>query len=249
MKINLVKTAVAVALGSASLLSQAATVNLSDWAFGDGNKVKVGAPSHSGLAGGFKGSVQFAAGGELGFSVTLTDFITYCVEIEENFHLPSGDMSGYSVFAGADYSKWVNPNNSGNTALGTSNRLGQLLSYVGSNSTLVDSAAESTSLQLAIWNIIYDNDADLDTPGLFASTRSDAHLYNPHAETLLANSAGVANTLDVFVLSRDGKQDFLLTRPSTTPGDSTSQVPEPASMALAMLALAAAGASSRRRRA
>jgi hypothetical protein len=249
MKTSLIRTAVALLLGSTALLSQAATVNLSTWAFGSGNGVSVGAPSHTGPAGGFKGSVTFE-GAENGFSTPLTDFITYCVELDQSFSLPSGDMRGYSVVAGASYDLWNSSNarnpSTGNTAAGTAERLGKLLTYVGSNSGIVDTAAESTSLQLAIWNVIYDNDEVLDTGSFIAGGTTTQKSYNLYANSLLENSDTVTNTLDVFVLTRDApmSQDFLLTRPRL-PGQ---DIPEPASLALSLLGLAAAGAVSRRRR-
>jgi hypothetical protein len=250
MKTSLIRTAAALLLGGTAMLSQAATVNLSTWAFGSGNGVSVGAPNHTGPAGGFKGSVTFAAGGESGFSTPLTDFITYCVELDQSFSLPSGDMRGYSVVAGASYDLWNSSNarnpSTGNTAAGTADRLGKLLTYVGSNSGIVDTAAESTSLQLAIWNVIYDSDEVLDTGSFIAGGTPAQKSYNSYANTLLANSATFTNTLDVFVLTRDDpkSQDFLLTR-QRLPGQ---DIPEPASLALSLLGLAAAGAVSRRRR-
>lgn len=238
MPSSFVRTAIATLLGSASVLSQAASVNLSQWAHGNswGHTVSVGSPDHTGPAGGFKGKVEFAAGGESGFTDKLTDFITYCVEIEESFRLPSGRLDGYAVVTGAAYGRWSD--GIGEAGADITDRLGRLLSYVGSNGTLVDSADESTSLQLAIWNAIYDHDDSLGE-GTFQEKSNSR--FNSHANALLAASANWNQTLDIFVLTKAGSQDFLLTR-------APAPVPEPASLALAVLALGAAGAASRRRR-
>ena len=58
--------------------------------------------------------------------------------------------------------------------------------------------------------------------------------------------------VDVYVLQKNGVQDFVLTRDTgrvvtgNTPG--IANIPEPASLALAALGLAAAGAATRRRK-
>ncbi len=247
----IIRTAVATALGTAGMLAHAATVNFSQWAYGDswGNVVNVGSPDHIGAAGAFKGAVAFT-GTEQGFSGTINNFISYCVEIDESFYLPSGNMTGYNVVAGASYTKWNNPNATGKVAGDTAIRLGQLLSYVGANSTLVDTAAESTSLQLAIWNIIYDTDNSV-TSGVF-SEKTVNGAYDAYANTLLNTSRSWTHSLDVFVLQRSGSQDFVLTRDTggLVPQNFVfNDVPEPASLALASLALGAAGLAGRRRRA
>lgn len=254
MKKNLLRALGAVALASATLAAQAATVNLGSWAYGDssGNVVNVGSPDHTGPAGGFKGAVLFdAADAASGFSGVMSNFITYCVEIEESFYLPSGSMTGYSVVAGSADAEWNNPNGTGKTASGTSNRLGQLLSYAAANNVIRSStaAADSTSLQLAIWNVIYDTDSTVSS-GVFSEKSNSA--YDAYADTLLTASAGWGRMLDVYVLQKSGSQDFVLTRDTgrvvtaITPGIGAN-IPEPASLALALLGLAAAGAASRKR--
>jgi hypothetical protein len=238
---------VALAAGSA-LPARAAIVNLGDWAYGDSwsHVVDVGAPAYRVPAGAFKGAVKFAADGEQGFTGTITNFVTYCVELDQSFPMPSGNMSGYSVVAGADYARWNGAGLSSNTAAATSERLGQLLSYVGANPGLVDDASESTSLQLAIWNLIYDGDASV-TSGLFRETSGSA--YDGYATQLLADAGGWSGVLDVYVLAKDGSQDFLLTRDGgrrLAPADLRA-VPEPATALLAAVALGGVALVRRRR--
>ena len=100
----------------------------------------------------------------------------------------------------------------------------------------VDSAAESTSLQLAIWNIVYENDLSLATTGSFADTSA----HGPYATSLLALSARQAPTQNVFVLKSASSQDQLLWR-SMRPGEPSNatngQVPEPMTLALVAAAL------------
>lgn len=236
MKNNLARIAAAVALCSASMASQAAVVNLTGWAFGSGNVVDVATPAHKGSAGGFKGSVNFSAAEEAaGFTDILGNgFITYCVEINEHFRLPSGDMTGYVVQSASTYVRSFN-----GTAFGaaTASRLGKLMSYVASNAALVDTAAESTALQLAVWNIVYDADDSLNG-GPFKEN-SVADNFKSTANSLLTASAGAQNKYDVYILSKSGSQDFLLLR----------ELPEPTSLALAFVALGGMGAAARRRKA
>ena len=133
-------------------------------------------------------------------------------------------MSGYSIVAASAYGEWTLPS--------TANRIGQLITYVHANPTAVDTAAESTSLQLAIWNSIYDTDNTL-TGGSFLDTTS----YAAYADTLLAASVSTISNLNVFVLTNANSQDFLVTTP----------VPEPETYALVLAGLGAMVTVTRRR--
>ena len=93
-------------------------------------------------------------------------------------------MTGYTIVPGSAYAEWTLPT--------TANRIGQLITYVNANPTAVDTAAESTSLQLAIWNPIYDTGNTL-TGGSFLDTTS----YATYADTLLAASASKISNLNV----------------------------------------------------
>lgn len=224
---------VAAALAGTAMLSQAATVNFTGWAFGSGNQVSVGTPNHSGLAGGFKGSVDFSAAEEaLGFADMMNNsFISYCVEINEHFSLPSGNMTGYSVVSASDYVRSYD-----STVLGAdaANRLGGLMSLVAADPNRVNTAAESTALQLAVWNLIYDSDGSV---GAGAFHENAASSFSATANALLGDIANQANRYEVYVLTKAGSQDFLLLR----------QVPEPTSLALSLAALGGLGFVARRR--
>jgi hypothetical protein len=230
------RTVGALALAGAMLapaLSQAAEVRLSDWAYGNswGNTVTVGTPAHTGAAGGFKGSLNFDAAEEAQGWVDIADpdFITYCVEITESFSgFPSATMSGYAVKSAAAYG-W---------SMARAERIGRLMSHVAAGPTRVDHKDESTALQLALWNLVYDDEADLSLlGGVFQEAGPST--FDLHANTLLADSASATNRYAVYVLSKQGSQDFLLLR----------QVPEPATLALSIVALGGVGLSRVRRRA
>jgi hypothetical protein len=206
-------------LSAAACASQAANVTLTGWAFGAGNNVQ--ATGYSGKAGAYVGRLTGAPGFD------ADPFVTYCVELEEYFSFSGNAMTGYNVVDGASY--FAARRGDG----GIAERLGRLMSFVAANPAAVDNAAESTSLQLAVWNLVYDSDWAVST----ASTFRDQSSYRTAADSLLAGGQGIAaSRFDVFVLEKRGSQDFVLLR---------QRVPEPGTLALVA---AAFGALAWRRR-
>ncbi|MBT9488490.1 MAG: PEP-CTERM sorting domain-containing protein [Rubrivivax sp.] len=225
--LHITRAVIGATLALGALAGQAATMTLSGWAHGNGNNVQTSAPVYNGAAGGFAGT--------LSGSVDLDGNIrTYCVELSQVFHW----NVGYSVNV-------VDATTHFGTASGKAGRLGQLLSYVQDQDLFALAAAGSqdnlsTSLQLAVWNIVYDTDATL-AGGSFA----DASSFAAAASALLAASQNWTNALDLWVLASSTAQDQLVWR--TSPGNTGQDVPEPASLALVSLALGGLALSRRRR--
>jgi hypothetical protein len=221
MKNRWVGVAFAAVLGSAPVLASATVVNLTGWTFGSGNTVNVTSPSDNGPAGGFTGSIS-----GFGAAFDSASFQTYCVELTQYFYLPSGPMTGYSIMTPAAYGEWARP-------AATANRIGQLITYVNANPTAVSTSAESTSLQLAIWNSIYDTDNTL-----LAGSFKDTSGFAAYANTLLSDSLSTVSDLNVYVLANPNSQDFLVTKPLS----------EPETLALMAVGLTGFGFMARRRR-
>jgi hypothetical protein len=203
-------------LATAAVGALAGTVHFNGgtdvWTFGSGHAVNLTYPtnqSYKGPAGGFSGSLD-------GNALNM-----YCVELTQEFW-PGGTYT-YTDQAASIY--FTGPDNK-------ADKLGRLLSYVFDNN-LITSSAASTSLQLAIWNVVYDTDYSMSN-GLFRDTST----FAAKADAWLGQSVNYADTYGVFVLSSPSSQDQL----------HWNKVPEPASLALVMLGLGAAGAARRRAR-
>jgi transglutaminase-like putative cysteine protease len=124
----------------------AADVRLSGWAYGQGGTVS--GSMYRGAAGGFGGSLSGAG------PFDTQALITYCVELGESFSFSQQAMRGYELVDGQAY-----------FGAERADRLGRLMGFVAADPSRVDTAGESTSLQLAIWNLVYDDDYSLRVGG------------------------------------------------------------------------------------
>jgi len=237
---HFIRTVCAAALLATGLVAQAGTVAFSGWAHGNGNAVNVhlATPAYTfrGEAGAFKVTLSNFLGAYSGFNGS---FEAYCVELMQSVNI-NRSYNDYSIVTASSYFA-AKPH--------VAAKLTNLISYANNGNLLGAANAgskddQSTALQLAIWNTVYDTDSTLaaSSRAMFtdSSRFSALNVGSFMNATSLTANAGSDSGYSLFVLQSASQQDQLIFK--------RNDVPEPTTLALVALALGGAGFVSRRRK-
>jgi len=238
---HFIRTACATALLATGFAAHAGTVTFNSWQYAVGGnkgwniaKIQHGNSTKDVAAAAFNLTLS-------GFADTRFNnlaFEAYCVELEQFISVP-GTFQNYTIAA-------IETTYLASKAAA----LTRLISHASNTSLLANTGAgfkddQSTALQLAIWNIVYDTDITLSTHlGANFSETTSIGYRNPianfvGADALLGGPAASGYSLYVLQSATNQNQIIWL----------RNQVPEPTSLALVALALGGVGFVSRRRKA
>lgn len=253
---NATKVAVAVALvTTAGAASAQTTVRFNGWAEGTGGT----SASYNFTVDPRTGRASTGTGTGGGFSVTVNNtdsFAAYCTELFQYISVGSTYTDYTRVTNAPDY-KWSSSSPGVNgwdpaRANAINERIGQLWAYAGATYGLTgvpgtshagSTQANSTALQWAIWNVVYDTDNTLSSGNFWITGDSTNSSILSTANAMLAHSATYGFRYNLDVLRAAGRQDQIITDGIRTP------VPEPGTYALMLAGLSAVGFVARRRRA